>query len=111
MFKINKKLYTIYAPLVFAAVLILTPLFSRAQVRMEPPNWWVGMQDTTLQILLHGKDLGAYNVALDYPGVILLETHKANSPSYLFVDLVIAADAAPGTLRFELTAPGNRKPE
>lgn len=109
MFKINKKLYTIYAPLVFAAVLILTPLFSRAQVRMEPPNWWVGMQDTTLQILLHGKDLGAYNVALDYPGVILLETHKANSPSYLFVDLVIAADAAPGTLRFELTAPGKRK--
>jgi glycosidase len=97
---------------IFTALLIsifLVPLNSRAQVRMEPPNWWVGMQNHTLQLMLHGKDIGGYEVSLDYPGVSLQKIHTAKSSSYLFLDLEISEEAQPGNLIFELTAKGKRK--
>lgn len=76
---------------------------------MEPPNWWVGMQNHTLQLMLHGKDIGGYEVSLDYPGVSLQKIHTAKSSSYLFLDLEISEEAQPGNLIFELTAKGKRK--
>lgn len=78
-----------------------------AQVdRIEPPNWWVGFKSEKLQLLLYGDDIGTANISLDHPYVRLQEVHKADSPNYLFLDLVIPGGTAPGKLEFKLIQPG-----
>lgn len=71
--------------------------------RVEPPNWWVGMRDTSLQLMLHGRGIADARVTLaPYPGVTLKGSHRAASDNYLFIDLDIAPATQPGTLALNL---------
>jgi glycosidase len=80
-------------------ILLLTMNMAKAQIeRMEPPNWWVGFRDTTLQLLVKGDGVGSYTPEVRDSGVTLLKTHKADSPNYLFLDLEIPADTPAGDL-------------
>lgn len=73
--------------------------------KVEPPNWWVGFKSPFLQLLLHGKELTAAKVTIDYKGVKLLKVHRAGSPNYLFLDLEISPDANPGEFAILLAQP------
>jgi len=43
--------------------------------RINPTNWWVGMKNQNLQILVYGKNIGTANVNLKpYSGVKLKKT-------------------------------------
>jgi hypothetical protein len=82
---------------------ILLTLFSYSQVlidRVEPPNWWVGMKNSSLQLMIHGKNIGKTDPAVDCKGVKIKKYRKAG-PDYLFVDLQLKKDLKPCTLRFE----------
>ena len=69
-----------------------------AQVNhIEPLNWWVGMRDTDLQLLINGNDIGETIPSINYPGVTIKKISKADSKNYLFVDLDIAKSTKPGT--------------
>jgi hypothetical protein len=63
---------------------------------LEPANWWTGMKNPDVQLLVHGPAIGAATVTLEYPGVVLKEITKAESPNYLFLTLSIAPDAPAG---------------
>src|SRR6187551_1279224 len=65
---------------------------------VEPPNWWAGMKNQNLQLLVHGKDVGDMVPVLSYPGIVIQKVNEADSKNYLFVDLYIAATAKPGPL-------------
>ncbi len=69
--------------------------------KVEPPHWWIGFQNTSLQLLVKHDNIGNFEVAIDYPGVSIEEVHEANSPNYLFIDLTINERAKPG--KFDLT--------
>ena len=64
--------------------------------RIEPPNWWVGFKDSSLQLMVHGKAVENAEPEIDYEGVSIQKVHKANSPNYLFIDLKIESSAKPG---------------
>ena len=65
--------------------------------RVEPLSWWTGMK-TPLQLMVQGKDMGAKEIRIEGgKGVSAKAAHQAASPDYLFVDVEIQADAAPGT--------------
>jgi glycosidase len=71
--------------------------------RIEPECWWTGM-NMPLQLLVHGKDIGACDVRVrGAKDVKVSAVHKADSPDYLFVDLAIGAHARPATLSLEFT--------
>ena len=63
--------------------------------RIEPPFWWDGFRHTELQLMVYGRDIGEYDVAIDHPGVSVLRVDRTDNDNYLFVYLDIA-DAAPG---------------
>lgn len=65
--------------------------------RVEPPSWWAGMQHPALQLMVRGESLAQLEPELDCPGVTHLETHRVDSPNYLFIDLELAPDLAPGS--------------
>ena len=65
--------------------------------RVEPLSWWVGMK-TDLQLLVNGKGISEYDVAIEGgKGVSVEKITKAESPNYLFVDVNVAPTAQPGT--------------
>lgn len=71
--------------------------------RIDPTNWWVGMKNPELQLLVYGKDLKGSSVSINYPGIRVLEVHEVENPNYLFVDLHIAPETKAGTFRIELS--------
>ena len=73
---------------------------------LEPPFWWAGMKDPNLQIMVRGESVSEFDVRLDCPGVRLVETHRVDSPNYLFIDLELASDLAPGSCDMRFRAEG-----
>ncbi len=70
---------------------------------VEPPHWWTGMQETRLQILVHGTQIGLAEVRISHPQVTLQQVHKVENPNYLFLDVSIPPQTRPGmvTLHFK----------
>jgi glycosidase len=66
---------------------------------IHPTNWWVGMKNPKLQLLVYGPNIASSKVSLAHPGVRLVKTHKVENPNYLFVDLEISKAAKPGTMK------------
>ena len=64
--------------------------------RVEPPNWWVNFKSENLQLLINHPNISEATPKLSYKGVSISKVHKADSPNYLFVDLIIDKSAAPG---------------
>jgi glycosidase len=67
--------------------------------RINPTNWWVGMKNPNLQLLVYGPNAGTLAYTITYPGVKLLKTHTVENSNYAFLDLMISSTAKPGTLR------------
>lgn len=65
--------------------------------RVEPMNWWVGMKNPNLQLLVYGKDISMCDVEIDYPGVTLNTVTKVESKNYLFLDLSIESKCKAGS--------------
>ncbi|HPF50255.1 MAG TPA: glycoside hydrolase family 13 protein [Draconibacterium sp.] len=71
--------------------------------RVEPPNWWAGMESTDLQLMIHGENISKAEISLDYPGVSLEAVTKVENPNYLFVDLKLTEDVIPGKFDIHFT--------
>ena len=78
---------------------VVSPLLAQdAQVqRIDPTNWWIGMKDPTVQLLVYGKNLGKASVSVRHPGVKVSKITPLENPNYLAIDLTIAPTAKPGT--------------
>ncbi len=70
---------------------------------LAPLNWWVGMKDPRLQIIVHGQNVAAANVAIDYPGLKLDRVNKVENPNYLILDLTVSPDCRAGTFNITLS--------
>ena len=77
--------------------------------RIEPMFWFTGMQNPKVQLLVHGINIANTDVQLNYPGVSLEKVNKVENPNYLFLDLLISADAKPGKFPINFTAKGIKK--
>ena len=69
--------------------------------RIEPPCWWVGMKNSELQLMVHGKDISQAEVNLSYPGVELVGVDRVESSNYLFINLLLDTEVKPGL--FDIT--------
>ena len=69
------------------------------EFRVEPPSWWAGMQNPSLQLLVYGKDISKTTLSLDYPGISLIKKSMVENPNYLFLDLEISPEAKPGSFK------------
>jgi glycosidase len=80
------------------SILLLSYRVGIAQIsHVEPPNWWVGMKNPALQLLIHGKAIGETTPTINYAGVTINKTTAAQSINYLFIDLLIDETTKPGT--------------
>lgn len=76
---------------------------AEVEMRVEPPNWFVGMVEPRMEIMIHDRGIAQYGTAtVDHPGVRVEYVKRLANPNYAFVGLYIAPGAKPGKLRLEL---------
>lgn len=70
--------------------------------KIEPPNWWQGIGDNTVQLMVYGENLDDVKVKSNDKDLIINGLHKAENSHYVFVDLKISNEIVPGekTLEF-----------
>ena len=70
--------------------------------RIDPTNWFVGMKNPSLQLMVYGEGIGSADVTTDYAGVRVDSIVRVDSPNYLLVYLNLEG-AQPGemTLNFK----------
>lgn len=82
---------------------------STAQVdRIEPLNWWVGMKNPNVQVLLYGNNISKKSVSINYPGVVIIKQNQVENPNYLFLDLQINHEAQAGQVPLVLKEKGKK---
>jgi neopullulanase len=92
--------------LVFIVLTIYANLIAQIN-HVEPLNWWVGMKNPKLQLLIHGENIGETQPFIQYSGVTIEKTTKGDSKNYLFIDLMVAKNTKPGF--FEISFKKNGK--
>lgn len=55
--------------------------------RIDPANWFVGMKNTSLQLMVYGENIRQADVTTDYDGVKIDSIVRLDSPNYLLVYL------------------------
>jgi glycosidase len=64
-----------------------------------PGNWWVGMKNPKLQLMIHAPDAAGYTYTVSDPRVQLQRATPAENHNYAFLDLVVKPGAQPGTVK------------
>lgn len=93
-----KKLLLVLSFSLFTACIIAANIN-----RIDPPFWYVGMNNPQLQLLVYGDGIADANVALNYPGVSLSSIVKLESKNYLLVYLSLEKEVQPGMVNITFT--------
>lgn len=98
--------------LLAAALMAGASLFGAKKAPMvtnvEPPYWWVGMANDTLQVMLTGPDIAQASAEVDYSGVKLDRQVSLDSPNYKLLYFTIAPDTKPGRVPIRLNLNGRK---
>lgn len=73
--------------------------------RIEPTNWFVGMKNPQVQLMVYGKNIRSAEVSTDYPGVRIDSLVRLDSPNYLLVYMNVK-DAKAGTMQLKFAGRG-----
>lgn len=76
--------------------------------RIDPANWFVGMKDAHVQLMVYGPGIRNAEVSTAYPGVAVDSVVRLNSPNYLLVYLNLDG-AQPGTMKLNFTLGKQKK--
>ncbi|MFT6479899.1 MAG: hypothetical protein ACJAVP_003056, partial [Spirosomataceae bacterium] len=94
-----------------AVLLAVMPLLLHAQetteLKINPTNWYVGMKNPNIQLLVYGDKVGNGRVKLkEYGGVKITRISTVENPNYVFIDLVISPNAKAGNLHLDINHDG-----
>ena len=84
--------------ILMANVLTMSAAKKVAIDRIEPTDWYVGMKNPQVQLMVYGKGIrDVQSVTTDYPGVVIDSLVRLDSPNYLLIYMNLK-DAQPGTM-------------
>jgi glycosidase len=93
----------------FFVLFFLFSLQAIAQTEIYPPNWFVGLTDTTLQLIIKQKDIGITisSITTSDKNVSILSISKTKHKDYILVNCAIGTQTKPG--KFQLQLAGKKK--
>lgn len=86
--------------ILISLALILSSMTMQAATKIdhiEPENWYVGMKNSSLQLMVYGKNIRDSRVSVAYSGVKIDSLVRLDSPNYLFIYLNLSG-AKPGNM-------------
>ena len=94
-----KKTILTYA---FLSVVLLMSAATQVKVtRIDPTDWYVGLKNPTLQLMVYGQNVRDAEVSVDYPNVRIDSISRLDSPNYLLVYLNLSG-AQPGEMTLKI---------
>ncbi|MDP3359165.1 MAG: glycoside hydrolase family 13 protein [Lutibacter sp.] len=75
--------------------------------RIEPPFWYVGMNQNQLELLIYGKDIAQFTLSIDNKNIQILDIKKTNNSNYLFLNLDLSK-AVSGKFNINFSKKGKR---
>ena len=70
-------------------LLICSISYSQQIERIEPPFWWEGFKNTSLQLLVYGENISNLDFNIKSNIVELVSVEKADNPNYIFLNLEV----------------------
>ncbi len=98
----KKNFFTVLAVLLFIGYSAF-PQTSDIE-RCDPPFWWTGMKNPSLEILFKGKHIQDYSIEIKNRNVTIEKLIKPDNPDYVILKLKIAAEAKAGKFQIKFTS-------
>ena len=70
-------------------LLICSISYSQQIERIEPPFWWEGFKNTSLQLLVYGENISNLDFNIKSNIVELVSVEKAENPNYVFLNIEV----------------------
>lgn len=108
MMKIN-TLKSIILVLIIMTAFISVNSQSRSGTVCYPTNWWTGMNNNRVLLLIQGFGIGGGTASINYSGVSIIKQYSGSGRegSYLFLDIEISRNAVAGNVPIIINS-GNR---
>ena len=82
-------------------------VFAQKVKKIEPPNWWVGMNHNQVELLVYGDEIATYTPSINNEFITLKEIKKTENKNYVF--LIIDVSKAPvGFFKIDFNKKGKR---
>ncbi len=92
---------------IFFSFFLNFTIFGQTEIKhIEPLNWWVGMKNPNLQLLINADNIAATTPTINYAGVSIKKITQGDSKNYVFLDLVIAPNTKAGSLTINFKKEG-----
>jgi len=92
-------LHNLVCSSIFALAAISTASAKIAVDKVDPPHWWAGMHDSSLQLQIHGNDIRNAIPEINYPGVSIDSVVRLDGTNtWQHIYLTISPEAKPGTM-------------
>lgn len=75
--------------------------------KVEPPNWWVGMKNPKLQLMVYGENIANNRIEISNKNIILDSISYADNPNYVFINLDLIK--VKKSLKFQILFKGKEK--
>ncbi|MBE0423668.1 MAG: glycoside hydrolase family 13 protein [Lutibacter sp.] len=82
-------------------------LYAQKIDRIEPPFWWVGMENNQLELLIYGKDIAHFTPSVDDEKIQISAIKKTGNNNYLFLNLDLSK-AVSGKFNINFSKKGKR---
>ena len=89
---------------------LMNDLWSQNDIRVEPPFWWTDMENSSLQLMIHGENISDCEISLSSSEVSIEAVHRRlQNSNYLWVDLEIQTNATLDFFHIFLKKSGNKR--
>ncbi len=102
------RLRTLASGLLAGAMSLFAATDDNIVTNIEPPYWWTGMANDTLQVMITGPGIAKADASVNYKGVHLAEQLSLDSPNYKFLYLTVSPETKPGTMDIILNVDGRK---
>ena len=93
--------------LIFIAVLFFTTSIFSQITKVEPPFWWIGMNNHQLEIMIYGDGISQYKPSIENTAIKLVEVKRTENENYLFLNLDLKK-VVPGIFKIKFSKKGRR---
>ena len=105
----NSLFRTLITCLFFFTTIQLTNAQKINLNRVEPPNWWIGMENTALQLLVYGENISTTIPTIQYEGITINSVTKLENDNYLFINITIDKNTKEGVFDIDFNFKKGKK--
>ncbi|HYH15678.1 MAG TPA: glycoside hydrolase family 13 protein [Flavisolibacter sp.] len=98
----------------FVGLLTLKTTLAQNSLNVYPTNWWVGMKQNKIQLIVHQQDStqvfpDKLTVRSSSPELKIVKVHQPENRRYVFVDAEISPNAKPQKVQLSFNGSGQAK--